>query len=78
MLLTLYSCCGCGTQSREARLERLFCSELVAELLQRTGIMRKDYITDETTPGDFHQGREGKWISKEYSYGKMTYYSPNV
>ena len=74
----MYSCCGCGTQSKEARLEALFCSELNGELLQRVGIMKEDWITDEMTPADYHEGHDGKWINPEYSYGGMTYYSPNV
>ena len=50
----------------------------MAELLQRTGIMKDDYITDEISPGDLHEGHDAKWLNNGYSYGKMTYYSPNV
>merc|ERR1712087_700847 len=62
-------CCGLTTKSETERLEQLFCSELVAEILQRCGISKKDTVSDEYTPADFHEGREGKWINPEFSYG---------
>eukprot|EP01084_Bolivina_argentea_P157873 275093_1 len=69
-------CCGLGTQSKQERLEALFCSELVAEILQRVGIAKTDLVSDEFTPGDFHQGNEFKWINDGFSYGKVTVYAP--
>merc|ERR1719245_1504932 len=51
------TCCGLCSKSEEERLEELFCSELVAELLQRTGISNKNVPSDEFVPADFHDGR---------------------
>eukprot|EP01084_Bolivina_argentea_P023932 44700_1 len=75
------SCCGFNKCFNEAnyetkRLEKLFCAELAGELLQRTGIMKKNdvLVSDEFVPGDFDFGREHDWIENKFKYGKITYY----
>eukprot|EP00483_Globobulimina_turgida_P004429 UN04438 len=74
-------CCGgccikiCNDKSnKQGRLEKIFCSELAAELLQRAAIMKTNIESDEYTPGDFDENREKKWINKSFMYSDITYY----
>ena len=74
-------CCGgycvtlCSDKANEnERLQKLFCSELCAELLQRVGVMKTDIESDEYTPGDFDDDRLEKWLNQPYAYDDIVLY----
>mmetsp|Transcript_28370 Transcript_28370/g.25060 ORF Transcript_28370/g.25060 Transcript_28370/m.25060 type:complete len:238 (-) Transcript_28370:106-819(-) len=75
------NCCGgccitlCNDKANEnERLQKLFCSELCAELLQRAGVMKTNIESDEYTPGDFDGDRPKTWLDGEFQYDDIVYY----
>lgn len=59
---------GWGGKNEED-LSSLFCSELVAEGLQRVGVLGETKPSNEYTPADFSSAREGLELAPGYSYG---------
>jgi len=56
----------------EEDLSSLFCSELVAELYQRTGVFTEDLPSNEYVPGNFARKMVVNQLTDEWTFGDAT------